>query len=156
MTVGERIKERRKEINMSADELAVVLRVSRSTVFRYENGSIEKLPVHILDTIAKALHTTPEYLMGWADKPDETNQDEASASEKNPTDMSLNTQKEPSDSSTAAAMSSAAAERKVSDDELKLALFGGDSEVTDEMWEEALMAAEIIRERHRRKKEKRD
>lgn len=34
----------------------------------------------------------------------------------------------------------------------KVALFGGDGEVTDEMWEEALFAAQMIKERYRRKK----
>ena len=33
----------------------------------------------------------------------------------------------------------------------KVALFGGDGVVTDEMWEEALFAAQLIKERHRRK-----
>lgn len=41
--------------------------------------------------------------------------------------------------------------RRVSDDEVKLALFGGDGEVTDEMWDEALFAVQLIKERHRRK-----
>lgn len=36
----------------------------------------------------------------------------------------------------------------------KIALFGGDGEVTDEMWEEAVLSAEVIKERHRRMKEK--
>lgn len=35
----------------------------------------------------------------------------------------------------------------------KIALFGGDGEVTDEMWEEALFAAKMIKERYKRKKE---
>lgn len=35
----------------------------------------------------------------------------------------------------------------------KVALFGGDGEVTDEMWEEALFAAKMIKERYRRKKD---
>jgi transcriptional regulator with XRE-family HTH domain len=43
-----------------------------------------------------------------------------------------------------------------SNDDLKLALFGGDSEVTDEMWEEALFAAQLIKERYKRKKDKLD
>lgn len=41
----------------------------------------------------------------------------------------------------------------VSDADVRIALFGGDGEVTDEMWEEAVFAAELIKERHRRKKE---
>lgn len=65
MTVGQRIKQRRKELKMSADELGKMLGKDRSTVFRYENGDIEKLPIDILEPIAKALKTTPEYLMGW-------------------------------------------------------------------------------------------
>lgn len=42
--------------------------------------------------------------------------------------------------------------RKPDVDDLKLALFGGDGEVTDEMWEEALFAAEMIKARYKRKK----
>lgn len=37
-------------------------------------------------------------------------------------------------------------------EDIKLALFGEDGEVTDEMWEEALFAAQLIKERHKRKK----
>jgi transcriptional regulator with XRE-family HTH domain len=65
MTVGQRIKQRRKELGLSADKLGEKLGKDRSTVFRYENGSIEKLPIDILKPIAEALLTTPEYLMGW-------------------------------------------------------------------------------------------
>jgi len=45
-------------------------------------------------------------------------------------------------------------ERAVNDDDIKLALFGGDGEVTDEMWDEALFAVQLIKERHKREKEK--
>lgn len=65
MTIGERIKQRRKELKMSADELGKKLGKDRSTVFRYENGDIEKLPIDILEPVAKALQTTPAHLMGW-------------------------------------------------------------------------------------------
>ncbi len=62
---GERIKERRKQLNMSADELAEKLGVSRSTIFRYEKGDIDKVPAEYMNVLAKALRTTPAYLMGW-------------------------------------------------------------------------------------------
>jgi transcriptional regulator with XRE-family HTH domain len=68
MTVGQRIKQRRKELKMSADELGKRLGVNRSTVFRYESGFIEKLPIDILQPIADALDTTPQYLMGWEEE----------------------------------------------------------------------------------------
>ena len=44
MTTGERMKFRRKELGLSADEVAAALNVSRATIFRYEKGDIEKLP----------------------------------------------------------------------------------------------------------------
>lgn len=69
MTVGERIKKRRKELGINADAIADALGVSRSTVFRYEKGDIEKLPVDVLEPIASILRTTPAYLMGWEDDP---------------------------------------------------------------------------------------
>ena len=65
MTIGMRIKERRKELKMSADELGRRLGKDRSTIYRYEKGDIENLPLDILEPIAKALETTPQYLMGW-------------------------------------------------------------------------------------------
>lgn len=73
MTTAERIRARRKEIGMSADTLAEKIGVSRSTVFRYENGFIEKLPMNNLIPIAKALNTTLGYLMGWDDSPETEN-----------------------------------------------------------------------------------
>ena len=65
MTTGELIRNRRKELGMTADVLAETIGVSRSTVFRYENGFIEKIPISNLVPIARALHTTVGYLMGW-------------------------------------------------------------------------------------------
>lgn len=65
MNIGQRIKERRKALKMSADELGAKLGKDRSTVYRYENGDIENLPIDILEPIAAALETTPQYLMGW-------------------------------------------------------------------------------------------
>lgn len=65
MAIGHRIKERRKALKMSAEELGQRLGKDRSTIYRYEKGDIENLPLDILEPIAKALETTPQYLMGW-------------------------------------------------------------------------------------------
>lgn len=65
MAIGQRIKSRRMQMKMSADELAKRLGKDRSTIYRYEKGDIENLPLDILEPIAKALDTTPQYLMGW-------------------------------------------------------------------------------------------
>lgn len=68
MTTGERIKARRKELGITADKVAEHIGVSRSTMFRYEKGEIEKIPINNLVPIARALHTTVGYLMGWSDE----------------------------------------------------------------------------------------
>lgn len=65
MKIGQRIKKRRKELKISADELGARLGKDRSTIFRYEKGEIENLPLDILEPIADILQTTPQYLMGW-------------------------------------------------------------------------------------------
>lgn len=67
---GTKMKERRKQLNMSADAVAELVGVSRSTIFRYENGAIDKVPGDFLEKIASALLTTPAYLMGWEDNLD--------------------------------------------------------------------------------------
>ena len=65
MKIGDRIKIRRKYLKMSADELGRRLGKDRSTIYRYEKGDIENMPLEILEPIAVALETTPQYLMGW-------------------------------------------------------------------------------------------
>ena len=68
MEIGMRIKQRRKELGMSAEKLGELLGKNRATIFRYENGYIENLPLEIIEPIAKALRTTPQYLMGWEEE----------------------------------------------------------------------------------------
>lgn len=65
MTIGERIKERRKQLGLTVDELAERLGKNRATIYRYESNDIEKLPTTVLEPLAKALDVTPAYLMGW-------------------------------------------------------------------------------------------
>lgn len=70
MNIGNRIKERRLELKMSADSLAKLIGKDRSTVYRYESGSIDKIGSDILAALANALDTTPAYLLGL-DRTDE-------------------------------------------------------------------------------------
>lgn len=65
MKIGERIKERRKELNLSVDDVAKKLNKNRATIYRYESNEIENLPINILEPLSKVLNTTPAYLMGW-------------------------------------------------------------------------------------------
>lgn len=68
MNVGARIKQRRIELGIDADTLAEKIGKSRATIYRYENGDIENMPTTVLEPIARALNTTPAYLMGWEEK----------------------------------------------------------------------------------------
>ncbi len=68
MTVGERIKLRRKELGLSVDQLADMLGKNRATVYRYESDEIENLSITVLEPLAKALKTSPPFLMGWGDE----------------------------------------------------------------------------------------
>lgn len=69
MTIGERIRNRRKELGLSADDLAKMLGKDRSTIYRYENGYIGNFPIDVLEPLAKILKTTPANLMGWSVSP---------------------------------------------------------------------------------------
>lgn len=71
MTTGERMKARRKAIGMSAETVASELGLSAATVYRYEKGDIEKIPISVLSRLADILCTTPAYLMGWKDDPED-------------------------------------------------------------------------------------
>lgn len=65
MTIGERIKQRRIELGMSQEQLAHKLGYkSRSSVNKIELGA-QNLTQPKIESIAKALDTTPDYIMGW-------------------------------------------------------------------------------------------
>lgn len=65
MTIGQRIKARREELNMSQDELAKRIGYkSRSSINKIELDLYELRQTKI-KSIADALDTTPSYIMGW-------------------------------------------------------------------------------------------
>ena len=70
-TTGKRIKQRRKEIGMSAEELADCIGVSHATMYRYENGGIERVTTKRLGEIANVLRVSPDFLLVGYDSPDE-------------------------------------------------------------------------------------
>ena len=67
MTVGERIRHRRKQLGLSVDDIAKRLGKDRATIYRYESDEIENLPINILEPLAEILRVSPAYLMGWED-----------------------------------------------------------------------------------------
>lgn len=72
MTVGNRIKRRRKQLRLSVDKLGEMIGKNRATIYRYESDEIENMPYDVLIPLAEALKVSPAYLMGWEDvKPDQ-------------------------------------------------------------------------------------
>ena len=68
--IHDRIKSRRKNQKISVDDVAKELGVSRATIYRYENAEIEKIPVDVVDALAKLLRTSKDYLLGNIDDPE--------------------------------------------------------------------------------------
>lgn len=65
MTIGQRIKIRREELNMSQDDLAKKVGYkSRSSINKIELD-LYSLKQSKIKAIADALETTPSYIMGW-------------------------------------------------------------------------------------------
>lgn len=72
MEIGDRIKQRRESLNMSQEELAnKVGYKSRSSINKIELDG-RGLPQSKIVAFAKALETTPAYLMGWEKEVDAT------------------------------------------------------------------------------------
>ena len=71
MTVGEKIRTRRKQLGMSVDDLAAKLGKNRATIYRYESDAIE-MPASLLKPLADALDTIPDELMDWGGLLDST------------------------------------------------------------------------------------
>lgn len=63
MKIGQKIRMLRKQNNMTAEELAKAIGKDRATIYRYEKGDIENLPVTILEPIAAALNVDPASLL---------------------------------------------------------------------------------------------
>ena len=70
MTIGERIKQRRKQLGLTQEELANRIgNSSRASICTVEKDR-EDLTTTRIAKLAKALETSPAFLMGWVSDPD--------------------------------------------------------------------------------------
>jgi len=69
MSMGDRIKSRMEELGLSASAVARLCGVTQPTISRLINGA-QYGSTHIV-SIARALQTSPAYIMGETDDPDE-------------------------------------------------------------------------------------
>lgn len=65
---SKRIKEKRKEANLTLLEVAKYLGVTEATVQRYESGNIKNIPYEFICKFADLFHCSPSYIMGWEEK----------------------------------------------------------------------------------------
>ncbi len=63
-----RLKEFRKDNNLTQEELANQLNVARTIIVEYEKGKY-LISLHALYTICKTYHYSADYLLGFIDKP---------------------------------------------------------------------------------------
>ena len=67
MTIGKRIRNLRTTVGMSQIELAQKIKVSKQTLYKYENDIITNIPSDKIELIAKVFSVTPALIMGWND-----------------------------------------------------------------------------------------
>lgn len=65
--MAKRIKSLRQEKGLTLEQVADVVGVGKSTVRKWETGMIANMRRDKIADLAKALGTTPAYLMGWAE-----------------------------------------------------------------------------------------
>lgn len=60
----ERVRTRRKFLELTQQDVADKIGVSRQTIQKYETGVITKIDCSVLEKLAEALDTTTNYLLG--------------------------------------------------------------------------------------------
>ncbi|MEL7570784.1 MAG: helix-turn-helix transcriptional regulator [Eubacteriaceae bacterium] len=63
--LGDNLRKRRKELNLTLEEVANEAGITLSTYQRYEKGIIKNISSDKLEKLAVFLQTTPELLIGW-------------------------------------------------------------------------------------------
>ena len=66
--MAKRIKDLRQEKGLTLEQVAEVVGVGKSTVRKWETGMIANMRRDKIADLAKALGTTPAYLMGWKEE----------------------------------------------------------------------------------------
>lgn len=80
--IAQRIKALRQEKGLTLEQVASVVGVGKSTVRKWETGMIANMRRDKIAVLAKALGTTPEYLMGWEVKKETPSKSELTEGEK--------------------------------------------------------------------------
>ena len=68
INIGKRIREAREDKGWLMSELASKIMVANSTITRYEEGTIQKIKMPIIQAIANALDVNPMWIIGKTDE----------------------------------------------------------------------------------------
>lgn len=120
---SERIRIALNQSGMTQTELSRKTGIPKSAISQYIKGSFEPKQDRIY-LIAKALNVSEAWLMGF--------------------DVPIHDVK---------AQASKVTLTPVTDDDIKFALFGGEEEITDEMYDEVKNFAEYVKQKYKNKKE---
>lgn len=72
MTIGERIKARRKTLELTLEETGKLVGVSKQTIQRYETGEISNIPYDKIVLLSTALRCSPaDFFFDENDQPKE-------------------------------------------------------------------------------------
>ena len=70
--MGAKISLLRQEHNLTLEQVGQAVGVGKSTVRKWETGAIANMRRDKIASLAKILHTTPAFLMGWVDDASES------------------------------------------------------------------------------------
>ncbi len=137
-TWGERIKVARESAGLTQEQLGKKLGITGVTIMRYEKNQRQPR-LEQLGRIALALGTTVYEMMGqdwdgWTviDKSDSFDEDPFKTEKARTRDSA----------------------RQIDDEDIKFALFGGDGEITDAMYEEVKRFAQMVKLREEAEKKR--
>ena len=69
--IGARIESRRRALGLTLDDIAQEIGVAKSTVYRYEKGTIDKIKMPVIEAIARVLKVNPSWNCCKTDDMDE-------------------------------------------------------------------------------------
>lgn len=88
MSLGERIRDRRKQLGLTQNEIAQQLNMGRSNFGHIENGRVVPSS-NDLDKLADILKTKPDYLLGKTDNPSLPDEDQYALTAKEDKDIAI-------------------------------------------------------------------
>lgn len=137
--VGKRIHACRESKEWTLNDLAQRVSLSASTIQRYEKGIFDKIKLPVIESIARVLDVTPEWLIGKEDTPQNLINDITGETKAALTEEANDHKSSPIDKST-----------------LQAAFWGGDKDLSQEdldaMWSDVERFAAFLAEEKKRKK----